>query len=414
MSGRVVCMQQSIDKKLTARLMPLYIAGFFQSFVLWYTIEKLFMSSIGFTNTTIGFMIAVYSAVMLIVETPSGILADRWSRKGVLIIASICIALSSLASGLSHGVGLYLVGAVFWGVFFACYTGMYESIIYDTLAEHEVTATHYDDYYGRLHIVDSLALVISSLAGGLLAATTDLRQPYFWSIPFVLIPVLALIRFREPTLHKQHVVIPIPQQVRDTFRAITRSRAAFPVVVVLVLRATLLYCVYEFAQLWLLALNTPTEYYGIANAVLLTSIGIGGIAASRLKLSQYKRTIVALVVLVAACIGLIVFRSPVAIVLSELVFTTILVSLEVIFSRILHDMLPASIRAGAASAASTIGRLVIIPVALVIGYLSDMFSIFHAAYLLLALVLVLTIFVQVVAQRNNFTGLQADTVDPNS
>src|SRR5690242_12792517 len=124
-----------LSAKISKRLVPLYISVFFQSFILWYTIEKLFMRTIGFDNTEIGLMVAVYSAVMLMVDTPSGILADRWSRKGVLILASISMCLSALAGGLSHGIGLYLVCAILWGVFFACYSGMYDSIVYDTVSE---------------------------------------------------------------------------------------------------------------------------------------------------------------------------------------------------------------------------------------------------------------------------------------
>jgi MFS family permease len=121
--------QKSATKAIAKRLLSLYIAAALQSFVLWYTIEKLFMHSIGFNDTTIGIMIAVYSAVMLLVDTPSGIIADRWSRKGVLIIASVCMAFSSLAGGMSHGVPSYLIAAVFWGIFFACYQGVYDSIV---------------------------------------------------------------------------------------------------------------------------------------------------------------------------------------------------------------------------------------------------------------------------------------------
>jgi hypothetical protein len=59
-------MDKSQVKALYRRLWPLYVSAFFQSFVLWYTIEKLFMQRIGFDNTAIGFMIALYSAVLVV------------------------------------------------------------------------------------------------------------------------------------------------------------------------------------------------------------------------------------------------------------------------------------------------------------------------------------------------------------
>lgn len=74
------------------RLLPLYIAVALQNIPFWYAIEKIFMLGIGFNTATIGVMIAIMSVVMLAVETPSGILADRWSRKGVMVLG--CFALS--------------------------------------------------------------------------------------------------------------------------------------------------------------------------------------------------------------------------------------------------------------------------------------------------------------------------------
>jgi MFS family permease len=77
----------ALDKRLT----PLYAAAFFHGFVLWYAIEKLFMHTIGFNDTGIGVMVAAYCAVILLAETPTGILADRWSRKGILVLASVML-----------------------------------------------------------------------------------------------------------------------------------------------------------------------------------------------------------------------------------------------------------------------------------------------------------------------------------
>ncbi len=124
-----------LKRPLNNRLLPLYIAAFSQGFVLWYPIEKLFMTSIGFNDATIGLMVAAYAAFVPFFETPSGILADRWSRKGVLVLASLALMISSLIGGLSHDVLSYIICAVFWGIFIAMYSGTYDSILYDMLLE---------------------------------------------------------------------------------------------------------------------------------------------------------------------------------------------------------------------------------------------------------------------------------------
>lgn len=396
-------------KALNKRLVPLYVSAFFHSFVLWYTIEKLFMRSIGFDNTDIGFMVALYSVVMLTVEIPSGILADRWSRKGVLMVASMCLSLSSLVGGLSHGIGSYLVSAVLWGSFYACYSGMYETIIYDCIVEVAPRSRSFDRLYGRVQLFDSIALILSGLAGAAVAATVNPRVAYFLTVPLSLIPIAALVRFKEPILHRQHAVISMRRQLSATIQAIVSNRFLFPVVMVLVLRSTLFYCIAEFAQLWLLALHTHAAYFGMASAALLSSLGIGGILVNRLRLDRYIRMGMVLAVILLAGLGIIFFRSTPTIVASQAIFASGLICVYIVFSRILHDNLGSSIRAGAASATSTAGRLLIIPIALLIGYVSQKFTIYKAAYIFLGLALTMTFFVIAVAKRDSQTGLEHKT-----
>ena len=398
--------QQEIKKALVRRLLPLYIAGFFQGFVLWYNVEKLFMHSIGFDNTAIGFMVAIYSFVMLAVNSPSGILADRWSRKGVLVLASISLMLSCIVGGLSHGITAYLLCAILWGIFYACYSGVYDTIIYDVVTEAEAPNKMFEYLYGRLQVVDSAALVAAGLLGGLIANEVSLRATYFISAPMGLFAIWALLRFREPMLHRKHGVMTVTQQVRASFRAALRNRSLLPVILVLILEATLIYSMYEFAQLWLLALHLRTVYFGVANAVLLLSLGVGGYSVDKLKVNRFYLAAATLLLLIATCIGLIISRNIVIVVLAQFVFASCLVNIYVIFSRILHDNLSPATRAGASSAASTLGRLFIIPIALLIGYLSQKYSIYSAAYVLLVLVVLMAAIVMVVANRNNKKGLE--------
>ena len=79
---------------LGRRLAPLYLATFLGGLALWVPIEKLFMTEIGFTSSSVGIMAAVYAVVVPILEVPSGVLADRWSRRGVLILGTIAVIIS--------------------------------------------------------------------------------------------------------------------------------------------------------------------------------------------------------------------------------------------------------------------------------------------------------------------------------
>ncbi len=57
-------LSQDLHRRVRRRLLPLYVAAFFEGVILWYAIERLFMTSIGFTYATVGVMIAAYSAMI--------------------------------------------------------------------------------------------------------------------------------------------------------------------------------------------------------------------------------------------------------------------------------------------------------------------------------------------------------------
>ena len=113
----------SAQAGLKRRMRPIYVAAFVQNVALWVPIEKLFMTGIGFDNGSVAVMAAAYAAVVPLLELPSGIVADRWSRRGVLILAQAALVVAVVIGGLSPSVGVYIVSALFLGVFFALQSG---------------------------------------------------------------------------------------------------------------------------------------------------------------------------------------------------------------------------------------------------------------------------------------------------
>jgi hypothetical protein len=113
-----------------------------------------------------------------------------------------------------------------------------------------------------------------------------------------------------------------------------------------------------------------------------------------------------LILMLLSSLGLIFLRNTFGVVASQFIFASSLVSVYVIFSRLLHNTLPSSIRAGASSATNTLGRFAVIPIALLIGFISQKYSIYKAAYVLFVLAVLITIFIMSVSRRNGRTGLE--------
>ena len=193
---------RTTSKRVARRLRPLFVATALQGLMLWVPVEKLFLSDIGFTPADIGLMAAVYAGVVPLAEVPSGVLADRWSRRGVLALAGLALALCSLIGGLSTGVAGYLVSAVCLGVFFAMYSGTTDSMVYDTLVEEIGNGGDFTRYMGWVRAVGAASFAASALAGGLLAEVVNPRFTYLATVPLALLSLVALLAFREPRLHR--------------------------------------------------------------------------------------------------------------------------------------------------------------------------------------------------------------------
>jgi MFS family permease len=377
--------------RLIRRLTPLYAATFLQGLVLWYSLEKIFMTSIGFTAATISIMAAAYSAMMLLIDTPAGMLADRWSRKGMLIIGSFALALSSLVCGLSQSVPMFILGAAIWGIFFGFYNGMYDSIVYDTLSEETGHSDDYEKYYGRIRVMDSLALIIGSLAGGFIGSQFGLRVSFYLTIPIALLSILPLILFKEPLLHKQSPHDSLLAHISATLTAVLRRRSLVQILAVLILGSFVVDMLFEFCQLWLIGNNAPLYLYGPANALILSSIGLAGLIAYRLQVAKPAIRISFIIITVSAATLLIVARNSYAAIV--VIFTLCLAfkALDILFLRLLHDRLPSNIRSGSSSTITTISRLMFIIGALAFGWIAHHFAVFTAGWIILIPVILVSL-----------------------
>lgn len=384
-------MKDPINARLVRRLAPLYVAAFFHAFVLWYAIEKLFMRSIGFDDAGISLMVAAYSALMLIAETPSGIMADRWSRKGTLMVASVLLSIASLICGLASEPVLYIVGALAWGTFFSMYSGTYDSIIYDTVKEETGSGDLYEKYFGRFRFIDSLGLISGALVGGACAALFGLEWTFLLSVPLGIGSLVALWLFKEPKLHKEGQHDSVVAHVRETFRLVLGQPVLLPLVGLIVAVILALVMVYEFNQLWLIALNTPPAWFGVAVSITMAASGVAGYVVSKAKNKKLvKIWLHAGLLLSALALTVVPHIAFASAALFTFAFTG--VCLNILAMRDLHDVLPSRVRAGASSSLSSLARIFVIPVSLLFGTISAAVNVFTAAWVLVVLAILIFVF----------------------
>ena len=371
---------------ITRRLLPLYAAIFFQSIPLWYATEKFFMFNIGFTTATIGVMFAVMSVVMLAVETPSGILADRWSRKGVMMLGCLALMISAAIGIFSFNEPVYILSTVFWGIFAALYSGTYDAVIYETTIEEYGDSKYFEKYLGRSKAVEGITFVIGALVGAFIASTFDLRDPYIISLPLIAVALIFLWKFKEPQLHKAEVSEPVFKHIRQTFAAVLRNPVLVPVVIATVGFTILGEFIFELSQLWFIAVAAPIALFGVFNAAVFSSWTTGGLLAARIK---SKTAIVGLMVMTLAMVVLLIAsRQYIFVLIAQVILAVCLIAIGVILAKKMHDELPSRLRAGSSSVISTIARIILIPGSLLVTGIAQAYDMSTATYVLLGVAVI--------------------------
>jgi hypothetical protein len=236
-------------------------------------------------------------------------------------------------------------------------------------------------------MVDSIALVLGGLVGGVIATFShDLGSAFLWSIPLALGSIVALWKFNEPQLHKAEPLGSVKEQIIETFTSVLNQRSLVRILAVLLLLTLTMEMLFEFNQLWYIAVHTPPVWFGVIFALIISTSGIGGYLAGKIK---SRRTGLLLPLFATLLISTAVMSLPIGVIptlSAQIAMGIITVLLTILLKGDLHNQLPSRVRAGAASAVSTIGRLLLIPTGLIFGFLSTSHSVFAASWILVAIV----------------------------
>jgi MFS family permease len=127
----------------------------------------LLFTSNGINPFQISLLIAIWAGTQFILEVPLGTVADKYSRRNLLIIASF-IHILGFVLWLKGTFLLYALGFVMWGIKNALVSGTQEALVYDTLKTHRLEKS-YEEINGRLESAFWLGITTSAILGGLLA-----------------------------------------------------------------------------------------------------------------------------------------------------------------------------------------------------------------------------------------------------
>ncbi len=251
----------------------------------------------------ISVLIAIWSITQLILEIPTGIIADKFSRRNVLIAALLFVALG-FTFWLKGSFLFYAIGMVFWGVKNALTSGTFDAFVYDELKtqnQHE----HYETINGRTESAFWVGVACAAVLSTWVASI-NFNFVIVSSIitSFLGIAVLLTIQSVRPVkeLGERHYFVVLKEAVKEVLHNTTLLE--------IVLFMCLVFSIYSAADEWWALLyqsfGIPLPLIGVFIAVGYGLFAIAGYSLhlfKRVKNGEYVFLILSSILFIIAGIG---------------------------------------------------------------------------------------------------------------
>jgi MFS family permease len=318
---------------------------------------------------------AAYALSILIMEIPSGYLADVIGRRRTLILGAVFMPLGIGVYAFTHSFFSFLIAEFIIAVGNSMRSGCDSALVYDTLIQLE-KESEYKKFEGRSFFYARIGTSVSSIAGGLLALVS-LRMPFYTNIAvsaFMLPVALLLI---EPQRKKLDSPSPIKDILKISRFCFAHSRMRWLMFYGALIRSTGIIGVWAYF-LYYESIGIGIAYFGIIFAGWQLSSAFGSRSAHRLEEKFGKSGSVCLTLSIAPTFIILgLLKTP--FLLPLIFFNAFLFGLS--FPLLLHHMnrlIESDVRATALSVANMTGSFSFVILSPLFGKLVDAFSLSDA------------------------------------
>lgn len=355
-----------------------YLFQFFFDFIFIYAVEKLFLIDRGLSLSQIGVILTLWSIMTLILEVPTGTLADKWSRRKMLILSGLFFACCYSILSVSGSFWLVLLAFFFRTLGSTFASGTLQAYVFDNLkVNHQ--EDQFEKIWGRGNALRTLGIGVAVIFGGFMSEISYQLTAVASAMSVLSLSIIAFIWPEIPhlTSTKEEKYWSF---LKSSFKVVWSNQTLLKIVLFSGITLTIFASLEEYNDVYLQFLGFPNYMIGIIFAIATVGQSLASVVAHRFRgqvwLTFNLITVLGFVILVAAA----TIRVP----LMALAILFLGVLLE--FSRVLSEGViqkeaPAYQRATISSLNSFVHN--ILPFQLVFGIVATQYQL-QVAYAVLA------------------------------
>lgn len=378
----------------------LYLYNLCHSLIFAYVIERLFWESRGISIQQVVYIEIIYSIGVILLELPTGMFADRFSRKTLVVIDALLSLLE---------IGIIIYAQSFWhfalaimlsAMGHALQSGAHNGLIYDTL-QAEGRVHQFEKVLGRIKAIDYTGSMINGVFGAIVANHYQYVTTYWLSLGSLIVAFFVAISLHEVSTHEKKAKVR-PWSKSDwliIYEFMIKKDNIRYVVFIGTMSGSALVFLEEFWQIHVRAVHIPVAYFGIINILGFGGVTIGSLLAIQLRNRWGFQKVIWMTMVICAVgyLGMAMIHKWYAIGMMVLIYVAGAVMEPLVYGFLHHEAME-KYRATTESAYSLMVRLGIMIIGLPFGWLSTAYSVF-IGFLYLGVLLVTMTIIAILGRR---------------
>jgi len=263
-----------------------YLHQFFFDLIFIYAVEKLFFLSRGLNLSQIGIMLFIWSVMEIIFEVPTGILADKWSRRKMLILSGIFYSGGYFLLLFSHSFYQFLLYYFLRTLGSTFTSGTLQAYLYDFLKLNH-KEEDFEKIWGRGNALRTFGIGVAVATGGFLSMIS-----YETVLIASLLSILSIsvITFFWPEIKPTRSTeeVKLWQFVSSSFKTVLSKKVILKLIIFTAIVLAALGNLEEFNDVYLKFLGFPNSVIGLIFALTCASQSLASVLAYRLKDYAWK------------------------------------------------------------------------------------------------------------------------------
>lgn len=362
----------------------IYAYTFFSTFILYYICDTLFFLERGLSSKLYILFPTITFFIQILFEIPSGIIADKYSKKKILLLGNVLFILSTIIFIISKTFLVFVIAVVINAIRNALLTGIVNSLLYEQIENKK----EFGKYLFKKDFFYNLSYMLAMIIGGYIGQKISLVATYYISIvPFAISFILILFfkeNQNEEKKYKYNIKISV---LKNAITEIKNSNIIINLVFIFSVLFSIIKLVEESHPEYAANIGISVFWIGIYTAFILVFCIIGSYIGSLIK-KKYKYVLILNPIICGICIFLLGFLNNIIGIFFLLVMYIFSESFENINLNIIHNNISSKSRVTVESVISIIYSILGVIFGIFMSFILNFLSL-TTAYVILGIILII-------------------------